>query len=372
MAEQKYKLVFYGRIEKDRDLDTVKKRLCALLNVTESRADELFSGKAVELKRDIDRETALRYQRAVEDTGALCAIERMPAKVELTKPAAGPSAPPPPPAAPSSATQNVYAAPKASLISEMDYSGDLGLREPRRVNAGNAWAWIRDGFELFKRNPGIWIVNILIWIIILSVISVIPLVSVAAYIVSPILSAGFMAGCLAQDRGEDLTVGHLFAGFQQYTGRLAGVGGLSLLAILAIGLVVGLLMVIIGGGFAIFSQFGATTEPSADGFGALLLGPAFIMILLVGMGLTIPVLMAFWFAPVLVMLHDIGAIESIVLSLKGCLINWLPFLVYGLIVMLLSIVAMIPVFLGFLILGPVLMASIYTSHKDIFVDNSSA
>jgi uncharacterized membrane protein len=46
--------------------------------------------------------------------------------------------------------------------------------------------------------------------------------------------------------------------------------------------------------------------------------------------------------------------------------NIWPFTVYGLIMLLLGVVASIPFALGWLILGPVIIASVYTSYRDIF------
>jgi uncharacterized membrane protein len=45
-----------------------------------------------------------------------------------------------------------------------------------------------------------------------------------------------------------------------------------------------------------------------------------------------------------------------------------PFLLYGIVLFILAIVAVIPLGLGMLILGPVIYASIFVAYKDIFVD----
>jgi uncharacterized membrane protein len=55
-------------------------------------------------------------------------------------------------------------------------------------------------------------------------------------------------------------------------------------------------------------------------------------------------------------------------SFVGCLRNILPFLVYSIVVLVLGIVASIPLGLGWLVLGPVLIASVYTAYRDIFGD----
>jgi uncharacterized membrane protein len=46
--------------------------------------------------------------------------------------------------------------------------------------------------------------------------------------------------------------------------------------------------------------------------------------------------------------------------------NFVPFLLYGLLGVVLTIVAAIPIGLGFLILIPMIIASIYTAYRDIF------
>ena len=55
-------------------------------------------------------------------------------------------------------------------------------------------------------------------------------------------------------------------------------------------------------------------------------------------------------------------------SFVACLKNILPFFVYSVIATLLALVASIPMGLGWLVLGPVMAASLYTSYRDIFFD----
>jgi len=91
-----------------------------------------------------------------------------------------------------------------------------------------------------------------------------------------------------------------------------------------------------------------------------------LIALLVAMALLIPLLMAYWFAPALVVLRNMTAMDAMKLSFLGSLRNMWPFLIYGVIAFILMMIAMIPFGLGMLILVPVLNASIYLGYKDIF------
>jgi uncharacterized membrane protein len=76
--------------------------------------------------------------------------------------------------------------------------------------------------------------------------------------------------------------------------------------------------------------------------------------------------MAYWYAPILVGLNNLSAIQAMKLSFVACLKNMLPFLLYGLIFMLLLVAAIIPFGLGLLIAVPVMMTSLYASYVDVF------
>ncbi len=111
-------------------------------------------------------------------------------------------------------------------------------------------------------------------------------------------------------------------------------------------------------------------------FGSMLVVGLILMIVAL-----IPVIMAYWFAPALVMLRKKSAIDAMRLSFKACTINIVPFLVYGLgglaimlVFMLLaslfvsiSIVIAVPLIaIGYLAFIAIIVASTYTSFNDIF------
>jgi uncharacterized membrane protein len=254
---------------------------------------------------------------------------------------------------------NPYSAPAADLEPT---PGDAdALFEPARMPAGRGWGWIAEGFEFFKQSPWVWIGMILIWFIISAALSMIPLVSVAVTVLSPVFLGGMMLGCRALEQNERLRVEHLFAGFNTRLGSLAAVGGLYLAGTVGIVLVALVPAMLVGGLGVLNMQSGADPTFTAG------MGAGLLLVVLVAMLLFIPLIMAFWFAPVLIVRHEVPAFEAMRLSFVGCLRNIVPFLVYGLAVIGLSIIALIPLGLGFLILSPVLIGSIYAGYRDIFL-----
>jgi uncharacterized membrane protein len=96
------------------------------------------------------------------------------------------------------------------------------------------------------------------------------------------------------------------------------------------------------------------------------MAPAISLTVLVILALMIPLIMAYWFAPALAMLDGLGPIAAMKLSFVGCVKNVLPFLIYGLIALVLIVVGMIPFLLGLLVVSPLLIASLYVSYREIF------
>jgi uncharacterized membrane protein len=76
--------------------------------------------------------------------------------------------------------------------------------------------------------------------------------------------------------------------------------------------------------------------------------------------------MALWFAPALVVLRKTPPVEALQLSWAASLKNLVPFLVFGLIYIVASIVASIPFGLGWILLLPVSMLAVFVSYRDVF------
>ena len=235
-------------------------------------------------------------------------------------------------------------------------SGPFHL-EGRTVAAGRGWDWIVEAFALFRRQPGMWILLIVIAGVLCVAISLIPVLgSLANALLAPIFVAGLMLGCRAQQQSGALEIAHLFAGFKQRTGDLVLIGVFDLVCWVVIGLAVA---AVVGGG-----AFMGLMHGGIPGAGISI--AALLLALLLVAGLSIPLYMAIWFAPALIALHEIAPLAALKASFNACLRNWLPFLVYGVVLLVLALVAAIPFGLGYLVLIPVGAASVYTAYRDIY------
>lgn len=233
------------------------------------------------------------------------------------------------------------------------------LGRPRTVGAGRGVQWWRDAWRLFKGAPGTWVVMGVVLIVISLFLQFIPLVS---WILNSCFVAGFMVASAHQYDGGKPEIKDLFAGFQKKLVPLV----LSMVAVMLPMFVLG---VVVGVFIGIFSFGGGLLVlPSPDAYhssmGAVLGGWGLAIVLLVA--LVILFCMVIWFAPVLIIQHDYGVIEALKTSLKACAINWLAFLLYGLVFMVLALFATLLLGLGWLVLLPLMYLSIYSAYRNIF------
>ncbi|QDQ28024.1 hypothetical protein FNU76_17660 [Chitinimonas arctica] len=236
----------------------------------------------------------------------------------------------------------------------------------RAVAAGQGLAWFGSGFQLFKQSPWIWIANVVLMMLMLMVMSIIPFAgSLGVNLLMPVFIGGMMLGCLALERGDDLEIEHLFAGFKQNVGQLVLVGLFTLLYMAVVMIVCGILAFIVIGSAGLTSAFTSGAGSEALWTGA---GLGMLLVVLVAMLLIIPISMAAWFAPALVIFHGLDAFNAMKQSLRGGLKNIMPFLVFSLVYIVLAIIATIPLLLGWLVLMPMFYTTIYVAYKDIFLE----
>jgi uncharacterized membrane protein len=235
------------------------------------------------------------------------------------------------------------------------------------VEAGRGAGWLGDGFDYFKRAAGAWLAIAVVLFVIYVALSFIPVIgSLAGQLLAPVFSAGILLGCRQMDDGGALELGHLFKAFSDNPGPLIVLGALYVAALIALGIFMVILAFFVMGGVGTIMQV-----INGDANALLQNLPRLLVVMLVGVGLYVPVVMAFWFAPALVALGGLSVQDAVSGSFTGCMRNLFPFLVWGIVALVLGIVAVIPMGLGLLVLVPMIWASTYVAYKEIFVPAAS-
>ena len=244
------------------------------------------------------------------------------------------------------------AAPVADVLDDATPDGSY-VEGGRAVGSGRGWDWISEGWQIFRRHWGMWLVLLFIFGLIFVALSMVPVVNIVVPLLLPVFVGGLMTACQSVQRGGDLELAHLFAGFRRNTGQLILVGVigfvLAFVAAIPLTLVVGV---------------GAFAAASMNSLPAVGIGMIFAALLT--LALLVPINMAMWFAPSLVMLQDQSAPRAIGQSFHGCLKNIVPFLIYSVIIFGMMIIAGITFGLAWFVFGPVLLCSVYVAYRDIF------
>jgi uncharacterized membrane protein len=227
------------------------------------------------------------------------------------------------------------------------------------------WDWVAKGWTLFARAPVMWIISIILVFVIAIVMAFIPIIGQLAFqVAQPIFAAGFVAACRSIETGGEFELEHLFSGFTKRFGPLAIVGVIFLLGFIAI-----MLVFFVIAGIALLPAFmsgdqAAITEAVAGSFLTMALAG------LVVAALMVPLLAAYWFAPALVMLHAMAPVAAMKASFVACLRNFFTFLVYGIVMMVAAVIAVIPFGLGMLVWVPVAISSTYVAYRQIFTEGA--
>ncbi len=245
--------------------------------------------------------------------------------------------------------------------------------------ARSGWQWLLNAFLIYRRNPPMLSMLVVSYWFIVVLLNIFPVVgALAASAVIPGLSVGPMQAARNLERGVPLTVNVLFSGFGgERTRPLLLLGVLYLLCTLG---VLGVSTVADGGDLLRYMLADNPVERAA------LEEANFALPALLVAALMTPVMMAWWFAPVLLAWHRVSVGKSLFFSFIACWMNWRAFLVYGL--ALLAMAVVIPgILLGLLlillpgaqqfataivtvaialVIAPTVFVSFYVAYRDIF------
>jgi len=234
------------------------------------------------------------------------------------------------------------------------------------VGAGRGASWWGEGWRLFKATPWVWLAILIVFCLLMFGMALIPVIGqIATTLFGPVFVGGVLVGTRNLDRGGELSVGDLFRCFGYKLGPLIILSLLYVLCWIVVWLIGAAVIVgVVGAG-----SLGALMagDPSEAGLAILSsIGTGSLIVLLLVLLLVVPLLMAYWFAPALIVFRGDAPWAAMKTSFRASLRNVPPFLLYGIVGILLAIVASIPLGLGWLIVAPMAAASVYASYVDVF------
>lgn len=208
-----------------------------------------------------------------------------------------------------------------------------------KLPASTGWLWIKQGFELFKQQPGGLTSLAMLYAMLNLVLSIVPFIGqLAAIVLIPAFSVAFMQACADVEQGKRVVPALLLSGFRKPAfPKLLAVG---LLYVSAAALAIGLAS-LTSDGMLVKLLTGKIAHDSAEARDANL-GSALLLILAIGL----PAAMAFCFAAPLIYFQNMGVGKSIFFSFFGVLRAFKTFVVFavsqfGLMLLLTQIVGLI-------------------------------
>lgn len=232
--------------------------------------------------------------------------------------------------------------------------------EARYVRGKQGLQWILSGFYFFRMAPLNWIILCFTYLLIGATLGLVPLLgSFVGTLTVPVFIAGIMVGARQLDLSGRLGLEYLFIGFKKNTTELLTIGGIYLIGDIVI---IGVFMLL--GGDAALDMWMHEKRFDESELTAVMDGA--LSASLFSLLLAIPLVMAVWFAPMLVIFEDMPPLIAMRVSFFACLKNIFAFQVYAITLFILALIAAIPYGLGFILWLPVTLASAYVSYKDIF------
>lgn len=277
--------------------------------------------------------------------------------------------------------QNPYQPPQSNVaMPPMPGQVDSLLPAPRRVGIGAAIDWLGDGWRLFKRDFGMWLLIDLIMIVLIAIIAIVggmvianlptgigtvinALFEIAMTVFITLLMAGLFIGMHESYRGGALDAGHLFAAMKQH-----------LVPLVILGVISAVLSIALAWAFEALWQAPSaenmSQEANPEAMGLMMQEMFSGRNLLIGFiyfMLSVLISLLLWFAQPLVVLNNVPPIEALKLSLQGSLKNIFTLILYTFISLLITFGGALLLLLGLLIVFPWLFCASYFSYRNIFL-----
>ncbi len=230
-----------------------------------------------------------------------------------------------------------------------------------KLGAGRGAGWYGEAWGIFKGQVGMWLLLVLVYLGIAIVLNLIPMIGGLVFtLIAPSLAGGIYLAAREAEAGRPLEVKLLFQPLLDASSRgpMLTLGAFSIAFSIVLALSFVAMLGSAAGSYALLGQ-----DPEA--MQALMAGTG-LAGLLVLLLLSLVFMLAMLYATPLVLFYGVGPWPALGLSLKASLVNWLPLLLFSLILIPLGMLASIPLMLGWLFLLPILMIAVYVSFKEIF------
>jgi hypothetical protein len=176
--------------------------------------------------------------------------------------------------------------------------------------AAQGWRWLTDGFRIFRRNHLMLTFLVVSYWVLMALVNVIPVIgTIATTLCIPAFSVSLMNACRSIERGTPLGPQLLFSGFASNLRSLLTLGAIYLAAVVAI---LGLSALADDGALMAMMLAGQKPDAETVSSGSLLLATEIALVLLC------PLIMAYWYAPVLAGWHGLSPAKALFFSFVAC------------------------------------------------------
>lgn len=195
-----------------------------------------------------------------------------------------------------------------------------------RYDARQGMVWLGRAYAMFKQQRLAWIVLLLAYYLVLLLLRAVPILGpYAMTIMKPVFAVGLLAAAWTQERGSPPKLGQLFQGFRANVWALVPIG-----VFFVIGITIAVFASSLVDGGKLLDFMAAGGNISEEQLSSALAGGSLQLGMLFSALLSIPVLLATWWAPALVVFQGAGAVAALATSLRAAMANWKPLAIYAL------------------------------------------
>ena len=263
--------------------------------------------------------------------------------------------------------------PVGSAVDPTSATAELGATGPairRSVSPAAILRWLSAGLADFARAPlpslAVGLVCTLVsWLLVGAMVAtdyavlILPLTAGFMF-TAPLLAVGLYEGSRRHGRNEPVTLGASWAALRRNTSQIAFMGALLMLFLYGWLRVATML-------FALF--FGLELPPLGNFFSTAFLARENLDFVLVGTGVgAVMAAIVFGLSAIsLPMLVDrpIDAITAAITSMRACCANPVTMALWAAVIVVLTFVAAVPAFLGFIVVLPILGHATWHAYRDL-------